>query len=497
MGLKFFIMIRITVIIQITITATNFLSCAKIPQPRKHEVRAVWMTRIEYAEDKSVEESKTFISKSFQKLSKAGINIVVFQIRGNADALYRSAYEPWSKLLTDTLGKDPGWDPLAFALDKAHKLGIELHTWVNTFPAWKTNDPPPTISEPLHPMLAHPEWIVCDSTGQPMQPTEGYITFSPGIPEVRGHIKNVVMDIVQNYDIDGIHFDYIRYPEWSNKLGYSHDSVSVQQFSSKESNPTQLSWENWQREQINLFVANIYNEVTEIKPWVKISAAVIGFHHGRAWNGYHVVYQDVRRWMATGKIDIVFPMMYVQIGDPKGPFEKALTQWKGMTHLGRPIIPGMGAYRVGRHYGWQEIWDQIEMIRKEQFPGMMFFSAYMLLKGIDLISEQYYPARSLTLPMPWKKNVPVLTPFGIEVDISGDSINVKWGMQEGIYAYVIYKTDNISDANNIIAIHPGFINDCKLQKVDNGSPYYITAVNRIGIESEPVAILNEKERALP
>ena len=112
-------------------------SCTSEYIPKKHEIRAVWMTRFEYARDKTASESQEYIKDSFAKLSDAGFNLVVFQIRGTADAFYYSAYEPWSKLLTDTLGQDPGWDPLGYALQTAHDHGLELHAWLNTFPAWK------------------------------------------------------------------------------------------------------------------------------------------------------------------------------------------------------------------------------------------------------------------------------------------------------------------------------------------------------------------------
>lgn len=473
---------------------TILFSCADIPQSKKYEIRAVWMTRFEYARGKSADASKSYIQNSFQKFAHAGLNTIIFQVRGNADAFYHSKYEPWSQMLTDTLGKDPGWDPLAFALEVSRKYGIELHAWLNTFPAWRAGDPLPLPSEPMHPLLTHPEWVVRDSSGQLMNPTEGYITFSPGNPAVREHINNVVLDLIDNYDVDGLHFDYIRYPEWSNRLGYSHDSVSVSRFHAGDANKSQLSWENWQREQISYFVENIYNRTTSRKPWLKISAAVLGFHHGRGWSGYDAVYQDVRRWMAMGKIDLVFPMMYNQIGHPTAPFEKALYQWKEMMHLGRPILPGIGAYKVGRSYDWQEVWDQVELIRKENFPGMVFFSAGALLKGLDLISEKYYPGPSLTTPLSWKPNVPVLQPAKINVAVLADSLEISWQEQSGITKYVIYKNNVIEDVKNLIAIFPAHNEKGKVKLDTVGDSYYITAINRIGLESRPIRLIQDHKQ---
>ncbi|HID38242.1 MAG TPA: hypothetical protein EYP36_01850, partial [Calditrichaeota bacterium] len=162
-------------------------SCGEKTRPLKREVRAVWMSRFEYAQGKTAKQAKAYIRDSFQKFAAAGMNTIIFQVRGQADAIYRSQYEPWSNLLTDTLGKDPGWDPLEYALTEAHDSGLDLHAWINTFPAWKSEEAPPQKSQPLHPLLAHPDWLVCDSAGNPMKPSAGYITFSPGIPAVQEH----------------------------------------------------------------------------------------------------------------------------------------------------------------------------------------------------------------------------------------------------------------------------------------------------------------------
>jgi len=173
-------------------------SCSEKPFP-KYEARAIWMSRFDYAFGRTAEQSRNYIRSYFEQARKSNFNIIYFQVRGNADALYHSAYEPWSKILTGTLGADPGWDPLQFAIDRAREQGLELHAWINTFPAWRSGEKPPTASIPEHPYRAHPEWVVCDSSGKPMNPKIGYITFSPGIPEVQQHIQKVLADIVGNY----------------------------------------------------------------------------------------------------------------------------------------------------------------------------------------------------------------------------------------------------------------------------------------------------------
>ena len=483
-------LLRMTLIILLTAGIAGFFGCNEMQVRKKREVRAVWMTRFEYAQGKTKAESQKFIYDSFRKFSQAGVNTIVFQVRGNADAFYVSEFEPWSMLLSGTLGKDPEWDPLAFALETARPLGLEVHAWLNTFPAWRHNDPPPEMSQPEHPLRLHPEWLVCDSAGTAMQTGEGYISFSPGNPEVHEHILKVVMDILNKYDVDGIHFDYIRYPENSLAKGYSHDKVSINRFNSIKGNPLSLEWENWQREQVNNFISGIYNHVTKAKPWVKISAAVLGFHHRAGWSGYFPVYQDARRWIASGKIDMLFPMMYTKIGHPTAPFEEALQQWKSMSYLGRPIFPGIGSYQVGRRYKWSDVWDQISLIRKEKFNGMIFFAASSLLEGLQQISEKYYPSPALTLAMPWKANVPVVFPRIKNVVLNIDTLEIHFDKQETVSQYVVYKSPDFENADNIVAIIPGVIEMKKIKISENylSTPIAVTALNRIGVESEPVWI---------
>lgn len=482
--------LRLSLILLLLLSST----ACRPPFLTKYETRAVWMSRFEYAQDKTAEESQTYIRESFRQFHEAGINVIIFQVRGNGDAFYRSQLEPWSDMLSDHIGKDPGWDPLQFAIDEARHHGLELHAWINTFPAWRAQDSLPPASEPLHPLLAHPEWLVCDSLGKPMRPAAGYLTFSPGIPEVQEHIQNVVIDIVTHYDVDGIHFDYIRYPESSVERGYSHDSVSVKRFRSVEDNPLRLDWENWQREQIHHFVSSVYNRITALKPWINISAAVIGHHHGVAWDGYRAVYQDARRWLATGKMDMLFPMTYTPIGHPTAPYELALQQWQSMSHLNRPIFPGIATYKLGGQYTPKEVYHQIKLVRRQGFPGMVFFSAQSLLTILDQLEKKYYPKAALPVPCWWKKNVPMVQARHARLEEQSDTLILSWEPQPEARKYVLYKSTDIDNPDNILVIIPGNQHSLSLAKNGSRNDYYITAINRCGVEG-PAVVFNRQEIA--
>ncbi len=234
------------------------------------EARALWFTRYQYSNEQTIRET-------IQKARQANLNMILFQVRGQADAYYFSSYEPWAERLG---GNYPGFDPLAVAIDEAHRNGIELHAYVNVFPIWSHPDGKPPDS-PIHIYNTHPDWIMVNSSGVPMDPSaSGYAFGSPGIPEYIDHLFNVFMEVVEKYDIDGLHLDYIRYPSDN----YSYDSTSIAHFkqetglSSPYADP--FRWTQWRRDQVSNFVYKVYEGVMARKPWGKVSAAV--------WGNYYV-----------------------------------------------------------------------------------------------------------------------------------------------------------------------------------------------------------------
>lgn len=424
------------------IAVLHFGGCGRAVFTGKREARGVWMSRFEYATDRTrnnPEAGRALIRDVFERSRKARFNMVFFQVRGNGDAFYRSAYEPWSAMLTGTLGMDPGWDPLEFAVSEAHRLGLELHAWVNTFPIWRGTTPPPE-SSPRQMFLEHPGWVVCDSSGVPMEiSANDYVWGSPGNPEVREHVLNVVRDIVERYDIDGVHFDYIRYPEGSTAKGYSHDSVSVAGFDS--TNRYKLSWDHWQREQVNQFVFDAYNRITAIKPWVKMSAAVIGKYMGSGWTAYGAVYQDPRRWMELGKIDFIVPMVYWQRSHPTHPFVPLITQWHDRVAYDRHILPGLSA-GLQKRFGFSELSAEIEAVRKSGLPGMVFFASGTLDEAWKLLGVDEFPYWSLPPAMTWKDSIPPGAPLGLTAKRTDGGILLNWEppTREEPLSYIVYRS---------------------------------------------------------
>ncbi len=348
------------------------------------EARALWFTRYEYT-------SEPAIRQTIQKAKEANINLVLFQVRGQADAYYFSSYEPWSERLG---GKYPGFDPLAVAIDEAHRNGIELHAWLNVFPIWSGATKPVS---PAHIYNTHPEWIMVNSSGVPMNPSAtGYAFGSPGIPAYIDHLFNVFMEVVEKYDIDGLHMDYIRFP--SNN--YSYDSISITRFKQKTglTGPSAdlAQWAQWRRDQVSNFVYKVYDGVMTRKPWVKVSAAVWGDYY----DGFSDKLQDPRIWLKNSKIDFTTPMIYE---NNMGIYQSRLNN-HARSSWGRHVYGGIGA-NASQNFPLtcDEILQQIEINRQLLSNGNVIFSATSLKQElIQALKNGTYEAEIPAPAMSWK-----------------------------------------------------------------------------------------------
>jgi uncharacterized lipoprotein YddW (UPF0748 family) len=366
-----------------------------LPWAGEGELRGIWVTRWDY-------NSAADVAKILKNVADWGFNTVFFQVRGNADAYYLSQVEPWAKGLTGTLGKDPGWNPLAVAIDEAHARGLEIHAWINTFPAW-TGTTPPEASDPPHILYAHPEWRVVDSSGQYMAFNNSYTFVSPGIPGVRAHIKAVVVDIAKNYPVDGIHFDYIRYPGPQ----FSHDTWTLEAFEAAKAEDPGLIWGNFQREILSSLVGEAYDAITAVRPEAKVTASVWGiykdeFGWGGTSEGYFDYYQDSHGWLQSGYLDAICPMVYWPLTTPKGG-------WTDFATLADHHLSAMGNRHVyvglkSDYPSFSEVQNEIEYLRTLPTPGFVVFAySTTLSNGFGPQFKATVNAEPTTLPpTPWK-----------------------------------------------------------------------------------------------
>ena len=271
------------------------LQCALHAQPPapKCEVRAVWITTaasLDWPRSLNTQEQQTSLRRMVSDLKAAHFNTIFFQARARGDAYYKSDYEPWAENLTGIPGQDPGWDPLDFLLREAHAAGMEVHAWFNLYKVRGLNAARPSF--PQHISLAHPEWTVF---------SDGEVWVDPGIPEVRSYLLRVAMDLTRNYNIDGIQFDFIRYPGREFR-----DSKTFRRYGNG------MDREDWRRSNIDLFVAEFYDSATALKPMLKVGSAPLGLYNGinKGGGGFYSYYQDSQGWLQKKKHDYLAPQLY-------------------------------------------------------------------------------------------------------------------------------------------------------------------------------------------
>jgi uncharacterized lipoprotein YddW (UPF0748 family) len=305
-------------------------------QPLRDPVRAIWVTRGDY---KTAED----VSRVIQNCEQAGFNTILFQVRGNGTAFYDSPYEPWAEQFDF---KDPGYDPLALAVEEAHRRGVDLHAWVNVMPAWRGEDPP---SDPDQLYNAMPDWFWYDQNGNRQKLSSFYVSLNPCRPEVREYLVEVFSDIAKRYDVDGLHLDYIRFPNEppatprKSGLDYPRDARTLALFKADtgqtpDSDPE--AWTTWRREQVTQLVREIRQGLNQTRSSVALTAAASSVAD-RARTRY---FQDAQGWLRENLVDAIMMMNYTD--DPE-QFAKRNEPWLAVETEGQ-IVPGLW---FGRHKG--------------------------------------------------------------------------------------------------------------------------------------------------
>ena len=339
----------------------------------RYEVRAAWLTTLMGLDwpskpattEAQAELQRRDLCRQLDQLKAAGINMVLFQSRIRSTTAYASDIEPWDGVFTGRPGQRPLYDPLLFAINECHKRDMECHAWVVAFPICKVATAKQLGKRAL-PAL-HPE--LCQRCGDQWM-------MNPGVPATATYLANVCKEIVTKYAVDGIHLDYIRYPEASIPF---NDNATYRRYGQS------LNKATWRTQNIDRCVQAIHKAVKEVRPWVKLSCSPVGKYadlsrySSRGWNARDAVSQDAQRWLREGWMDMLFPMMYFD-GDHFYPF---LANWKE-NDFGRPIVPGLGIYFLNeREKNWPllTIQRQMNVSRDEGLSGQAFFRTRFLLNN--------------------------------------------------------------------------------------------------------------------
>lgn len=458
--------------------------------PPKKEIRAVWLTTV-YGLDwphQPATDARSRIAQQqaliemLDRLQAANFNMVFLQTRLRGDVIYRSKIEPASKTFSGRWGELPGYDPLAFAIEECHKRGMECHAWFVTFPLGTDK----SIKEMGKQSVVRKHPKLCKRHNG-----EWYL--DPGVPGTADYLLSLVKEIVEGYDIDGIHFDYIRYPEEAKKFP---DSKLYNQ-SGKRRNVA-----DWRRENINRIVYRLYDYVKQVKPWVQVSSSPLGKYNrieqvpNAGWTAYESVYQDPKRWMEEGKQDMIVPMMYYLHKN----FFPFVDNWVSLSN-GRLIVPGLGAYRMDKSEAdWtvNDITDQIDYSRYFGGAGCAFFRCGNVLyneKGLyQELRDHYYPYPAQLPPLTWLNDRAPTAPKEIRVNREGDELHLTWEKpaeeQETLTYTVYYALNDSIDSNSARHVLATLIHGETLYlPVDTlreqGYTFSVSASTRYHVESAP------------
>lgn len=398
----------------------NFLEIYKVadlptPPPDAVEFRGLWVTRFDWTPPARPEKFDEIVDNA----AGAGFNAIMLQVRANGDAYYAPGLEPWARRVSGgALGQPPSpyWDPLARVVARAHQRGLQVHAYVNVYPVWESCTPPPENVSPRPPY-----YLLRDAHGMTGEQLNGaqwiknggvycsdYLYATPASAVYRTHVKAVVADLVRRYAIDGVHLDRVRYAGRT----LSCDPVSSAVFGANCFTGGNQAYENWQREQVNTMVRELYRDV--IVPAgrdIWLSAAVWPTYQDKwGWGysqGYRDYYQDSRAWVRDGYIDALMPMIYSYTTPPdKNPFP--LDRWTILARdfqdnrAGRYIIPGIGAIGDGL-LSFSDIVNRIEAARAMGTAGHIIYS-YEALRAngyFDDLAAGPYATPAAVPPIPW------------------------------------------------------------------------------------------------
>lgn len=437
----------------------------------KYEVRAVWLTTIggidwphSYAGSaRSIERQKDELRDILDRLQRANINTVLLQTRIRATTIYPSAYEPWDGCLSGKPGKSPGYDALKFAIDECHRRGMELHAWVVAIPVGKWNGAGCVRLRKRHPGLVR-------KIGD-----EGYL--DPEKPQTAEYLADLCAEITGNYDIDGIHLDYIRYHEtWPMKVSRRQG-----------------------RTNITNIVRAISRRVKSIKPWVKMSCSPIGKYKDLSrfssygWNAYERVCQDAQAWLRDGLMDELFPMMYFR-GNQFYPFA---LDWNEHSY-GRIVAPGLGIYFMSpgeKDWPLADITREMLTLRHYGMGHAFFRSKFFTdnVKGIyDFTAQSFNQYPTLIPPMTWQSSARPSAPSGLSRRTLEDKVEVlSWTPTDKDTTRIMYNVYssreypvNTDDARNLTVVR--LRKSSLIIPHDPTRHYAVTATDRYGNESTPL-----------
>jgi len=466
--------IPISVLAALTLTAAarEYNPSNENPPRLAQEFRAAWVTtiyNIDWPSRKglSAGAQQAEMRAILDRMVALKMNAIILQVRAQCDAAYDSRMEPWSSSFTGTMGKSPGYDPLAFAIREAHARGIEVHAWFNPFRALSNNSQQVASNHVTR-------------TSPNLTKRYGNMTWlDPGNAAARRRALDVILDVVRRYDIDGVHLDDYFYPYPSGSLKFADGLTSAQR-----------------RAHIDAFVNDLYRSVKREKSWVRVGISPFGIWRPGVPSGieagidsYEHLAGDSRKWLKNGWVDYLAPQLYWRIEPEKQSFPKLLEWWRAQGS--RPVWPGIATSRIqsredpGRTA--VEITNQIDLTRRigRNWNGHIHWSVESLMNnrgGINGRLASSYTQHAAVPPMPWvnRRNPPAPS---LSATLSGNNTEIRW-RADNRAAKIAIQVRNGRQWNTV-RIMPAGVGKFTVPRADGVA---ITAMDRTGNLSSPVVV---------
>jgi len=474
----------------------------------KREFRGAWIasvTNLDWPSTNSLSsaQQKQEIINILDSLKAVGFNAVIFQIRSECDAMYPSSIDPWSYWLTGSQGHAPNplYDPLLFAVQEAHKRGMEIHAWFNPYRAVRSISGAYTPAS-NHVTVLHPNWIVT---------YHNLKVLDPGLPMVRTYVTSVVMDVVNRYDVDGVHFDDYFYPYPEAGYTFMDDSTLI-----KYPNGYTLTQKaDWRRNNVNMLVKMIYDSIQVVRPYVKFGISPFGIWKSgtpvgiTGLSAYSDIYCDAVYWLSNHIIDYITPQLYWPFGGGQD-YGKLMPWWATQTN-GRHFYPGQAAYRIVNWTSSSELPNQIRADRNN--PNVQGSIMFRALQGVldnprgfqDTLRNFLYRYPSLIPVTKWKDSLAPNSPSNLRFEVivgtgrSGLIWNHPTPAADGdtAFRYVVYRFDtptitqsDLNDPSHIIAVEMLNVSYPTPPVNPTGAQYFVvTSLDRVSNESSMSNIL--------
>ncbi len=460
-------------------SAASYLPSNERPPSFPREFRGAWVAcvyNIDWPSKPGLSASaqKAELNTIINRAAEYKLNAIIFQVRPNADAAYYSRYEPFSHWVSGTMGKSPGYDPLAYCITQAHKKGIEVHAWFNPFRALPNAN---MATSRNHVTRTNPSEIKNFRTYKWMNPASSF---------ARQRALNVMLDVARRYDVDGIHIDDYFYPYPT----LNKDKTPKQIFPDGKTPAAR-------RYYVDAFVKQMYTSIKQVKPYLRVGISPFGIWKPGVPRGttanisaYDHLAADSRKWLKNGWCDYLSPQLYWRVQSEQS-YTRLLSWWRSESQSSpykRPVWPGLATDRVmsktdpGRPAS--EILNQVNLSRTigKNWAGHVHWSMKSLMQNRGGVTTQLkggaYVAPALVPPMSWipsQASAPPTARFSLQ----SNYVKATWPRVPGASKYTV----QVRHGNNWHSIAVTYGNGISIQGRPNAIA--ITSVNRVGITSPP------------